>query len=311
MPKKPPSRSPRLCPTEPFAAKEHNQQKLMSLREEKEAADTGSDLSNSDLETNNTIVTMSNSASQPKTAIENLNEQLQELRSQLEAATTNAAFESEECIPLQELLSRQPQNTNVFPTISTSALTTSARASTPSMSSTITTTATAIAMSTGTNMLQRTPYFWPSSMFPPPLPQVTTPSCSSYSQRVPTFLPPLNAFQPLSQTTYVPPPSFATQSSCAPVQSRVGSASGRKLYDLPDFTGKPEEWPIFCTAFQESTAMFGYTNVENIFRLQRCINGDARDVAESLLIHPDNVDRVMSALDFRFGHPECLLRSQL
>lgn len=68
---------------------------------------------------------------------------------------------------------------------------------------------------------------------------------------------------------------------------------------------------MFSTAFKESSAMQNYSKTENMFRLQKCIKGYVREVVESLLIHPDSVGQVMTALEFRFGRPECLLRSQL
>ncbi|XP_065361898.1 uncharacterized protein LOC135955477 [Calliphora vicina] len=85
----------------------------------------------------------------------------------------------------------------------------------------------------------------------------------------------------------------------------------RKTQDLPDFCGDPEDWPLFYTAFTQSTAAYGYTNLENNQRLQKCLKGNAREVIKSLLIHPDNVDAVIEQLKFRFGRPEQLIHSQL
>ncbi|XP_036347765.1 uncharacterized protein LOC118757133 [Rhagoletis pomonella] len=42
----------------------------------------------------------------------------------------------------------------------------------------------------------------------------------------------------------------------------------RKLYDLPEFNGRPEDWPIFLTSLNESTAAYGYSMLENTLRLQ-------------------------------------------
>ena len=107
---------------------------------------------------------------------------------------------------------------------------------------------------------------------------------------------------PLAQM--LPPNSVVSQNS--------GSvAVHRKIYDLPEFSGVPEEWPMFSTAFNNSTTVYGYNNFENCVRLQRALKGDARESVKSLLIHPDNVNMVMEQLRFRYGRPEMLIRCQL
>lgn len=85
----------------------------------------------------------------------------------------------------------------------------------------------------------------------------------------------------------------------------------RKVQDLPEFSGEPEDWPLFFTAYTQSTATYGYTNFENNQRLQKCLKGDTKEMMKSLLIHPDNVNAVIEQLKFRFGRPEQLIHSQL
>lgn len=85
----------------------------------------------------------------------------------------------------------------------------------------------------------------------------------------------------------------------------------RKIYDLPDFSGSPEDWPMFSTAFNQSTAVYNYTNFENCLRLQKALKGEARECVKSLLIHPDNVSMVIEQLCFQYGRPEMLIRCQL
>ncbi|XP_067623360.1 uncharacterized protein [Eurosta solidaginis] len=108
-------------------------------------------------------------------------------------------------------------------------------------------------------------------------------------------------FNPASTPAYTQMSSVAAPSSCLP----------RKMQALPDFCGKPEDWPIFYTAFTESTAVYGYSNFENNQRLQRSLKGEARESVKSLLIHPNNVSNIIEQLKFRFGRPEQLIRSQL
>ncbi|XP_061398464.1 uncharacterized protein LOC133334184 [Musca vetustissima] len=85
----------------------------------------------------------------------------------------------------------------------------------------------------------------------------------------------------------------------------------RKIQDLPEFSGDPEDWPLFYTAFNQSTSAYGYSNLENNQRLHKCLKGEAREVVKSLLIHPDNVEEIIKQLRFRFGRPEQLIHSQL
>jgi len=46
-------------------------------------------------------------------------------------------------------------------------------------------------------------------------------------------------------------------------------------------------------------------------RLRKCLFGEAKDTVASLLIYPDNVRNVMEEMEFRFGRPELLIRTQL
>lgn len=72
----------------------------------------------------------------------------------------------------------------------------------------------------------------------------------------------------------------------------------RKLIDLPEFNGNPEDWPVFSTMFWESSNAFGYSKLENLLRLQKSIKGAARDEVKGLLINPMNVEHVMNRLEF-------------
>lgn len=85
----------------------------------------------------------------------------------------------------------------------------------------------------------------------------------------------------------------------------------RKLYDLPLFSGIPEEWPAFYGSLYETTVTYEYTNLENLLRLQRALQGNAKKAVESMLVHPDNVANVVEELKFRFGRPELIVKSQL
>lgn len=80
---------------------------------------------------------------------------------------------------------------------------------------------------------------------------------------------------------------------------------------LPTFTGKPEEWVTFISAYEHSNEAGGYTNVENLPRLESSIKGAAREFVKSLFTSSDNVPRIMNTLRRMFGRPEQLMRVQL
>lgn len=63
----------------------------------------------------------------------------------------------------------------------------------------------------------------------------------------------------------------------------------RKLYDLPEFNGLPEQWPMFAVSYRETTQRYNYTNMENLFRLQKALKGNAKTKVEAYLIHPESV----------------------
>ncbi|XP_073831631.1 uncharacterized protein [Musca autumnalis] len=134
---------------------------------------------------------------------------------------------------------------------------------------------------------------------PPPL----QPAPSSVAQpSLPTSLPASQS--PLTQQfNAVQQPPYYNNFLMPPLQ--------KKLYDLPNFSGVPEDWPMFSTAFEHSTAAYQYNNFENCLRLQKALKCDARECVKSLLIHPDNVNTVMEQLKFQYGRPELLIRGQL
>lgn len=98
----------------------------------------------------------------------------------------------------------------------------------------------------------------------------------------------------------------------------VGYGSGyqqryeqRKLHDLPIFSGRPEEWPMFASTYRYTSEAYGYTQLENLTRLQKSLSGEAKQAVECLLIHPQHVDLAMRRLEALYGRPEQLVRSQL
>ncbi|XP_075162768.1 uncharacterized protein LOC142235399 [Haematobia irritans] len=79
--------------------------------------------------------------------------------------------------------------------------------------------------------------------------------------------------------------------------------------ELPIFSGNPEEWPLFSSTFDWSTAVCGLTDAENLIRLQRSLRGSALESVEKILIHPTCVPHAISTLKVLFGQPEKIVFS--
>ena len=76
---------------------------------------------------------------------------------------------------------------------------------------------------------------------------------------------------------------------------------------LPMFSGRPEEWPTFISTYRSSTKQCGFSNAENVQRLQACLKGKARDAVQLMLSVPDNVEQAVQTLERRFGRPELVV----
>ncbi|XP_053686216.1 uncharacterized protein LOC128735749 [Sabethes cyaneus] len=79
--------------------------------------------------------------------------------------------------------------------------------------------------------------------------------------------------------------------------------------DLPTFSGSPEEWPIFLSMFNSTTTMCGFTEEENLVRLQRSLKGKAYEAVKCRLMHPGNVGGIMDTLRMLYGQPEVIIHS--
>ncbi|XP_065085825.1 uncharacterized protein LOC135707839 [Ochlerotatus camptorhynchus] len=79
--------------------------------------------------------------------------------------------------------------------------------------------------------------------------------------------------------------------------------------DLPTFSGNPEEWPNFLSMFNSTTAMCGFSEEENLVRLQRSLKGKAYEAVKCRLMHPGNVQGIMDTLRMLYGQPEVIVHS--
>ncbi|XP_053686303.1 uncharacterized protein LOC128735844 [Sabethes cyaneus] len=81
--------------------------------------------------------------------------------------------------------------------------------------------------------------------------------------------------------------------------------------ELPSFSGDPREWPLFYSSFRNSTETCGFTNAENLSRLQRSLKGQALDSVRCRLLIPESVPSVMETLRQLYGRPEILIHTVL
>lgn len=79
-----------------------------------------------------------------------------------------------------------------------------------------------------------------------------------------------------------------------------GQAYPLKILDLLPFGGAPETWPGFVTSHVEMTKAFKYTDLVNMYRLQK---SQSKEAVVNMLIYPQNVDDVMVESALRFGRP--------
>ena len=69
--------------------------------------------------------------------------------------------------------------------------------------------------------------------------------------------------------------------------------SNIKLYPLSNFAGNAEEWQLFIANHRDTIAEFRYSNRQNLMRLYKALQDEARFAVTSLLIFPENVPLVI------------------
>ncbi|XP_062713284.1 uncharacterized protein LOC134290229 [Aedes albopictus] len=65
---------------------------------------------------------------------------------------------------------------------------------------------------------------------------------------------------------------------------------------LPTFSGRMEEWPMFISSYETSTKACGFSDVENLARLQECLKGEALEAVRNA--SPPKADRLASFISF-------------
>ncbi|XP_047996369.1 uncharacterized protein LOC125234202 [Leguminivora glycinivorella] len=81
--------------------------------------------------------------------------------------------------------------------------------------------------------------------------------------------------------------------------------------ELPLFYGEPMEWLQFKQAFEESTRVCNFSDIENMWRLRKCLRGPAKESVNALLISGTSTETVMSTLELQFGNPELIISRML
>lgn len=96
-----------------------------------------------------------------------------------------------------------------------------------------------------------------------------------------------------------------------PLTSEQMAARQFMSKQLPIFKGEPEVWPLFISSFENTTNACGFTNLDNLKRLQDSLQGEALEAVRSRLVLPDAVPGVITDLRNLFGKPEKLLKTLL
>uniref|UniRef100_A0A182PYU1 Uncharacterized protein n=1 Tax=Anopheles epiroticus TaxID=199890 RepID=A0A182PYU1_9DIPT len=79
--------------------------------------------------------------------------------------------------------------------------------------------------------------------------------------------------------------------------------------DLPIFSGLIDEWLVFITAYDRTTASCGYTDDENITRLQHVLRGPALEAVGHLLSFSQGLSEAIETLRSRYGRPDLIVES--
>ncbi|XP_065356442.1 uncharacterized protein LOC135950842 [Calliphora vicina] len=130
-----------------------------------------------------------------------------------------------------------------------------------------------------------------------------------------------NTVQPPNQHNAGPEKGAYKKAQTQPMQQQgnsdrnpnVSQIAARQVIpkELPNFDGNPEDWPLYISNYKNSTEIAGYTDVENLMRLQSCLRGRAKELVKSKLLIPSMVSEIIQTLEMCFGRPEHILDSMI
>ncbi|XP_055622287.1 uncharacterized protein LOC129765875 [Toxorhynchites rutilus septentrionalis] len=83
------------------------------------------------------------------------------------------------------------------------------------------------------------------------------------------------------------------------------------LTTLPRFSGASKDWPKFKKTFHDTTAEGGFSNLENLNRLEQVLKGDAYKTVQQLMINSENVPKIIEKLEECFGRKDLVYKELL
>uniref|UniRef100_A0A182PWK7 PHD-type domain-containing protein n=1 Tax=Anopheles epiroticus TaxID=199890 RepID=A0A182PWK7_9DIPT len=126
----------------------------------------------------------------------------------------------------------------------------------------------------------------------------------------------------MEASAMAPRPSYGVPPPCSTVLGRSAetshelsqsqaSARHTGAAKLPTFSGNPEEWDMFISAYEETTRLCGFTDGENIIRLQQALKGRALKSVQLRLRKAENLEEVLESLRSSYGRPELIVNTLL
>lgn len=86
----------------------------------------------------------------------------------------------------------------------------------------------------------------------------------------------------------------------------IRKAAGR---ELPTFSGDPNDWLLFITAFRRSTEVCRFSEEENLVRLQKALTGRAKESVGAMLCLPGTIPDIIKTLELQYGRPQIIIRN--
>ncbi|XP_062700012.1 uncharacterized protein LOC115258713 [Aedes albopictus] len=122
---------------------------------------------------------------------------------------------------------------------------------------------------------------------------------------------PISSTSRLSRPVDPDPAPLETEENLCVLNRSQLAARQAVSKELPEFYGSPEDWPLFFSMYNSSTQMCGFSNEENMLRLRRCLRGKALEAVRCRLLHPSNVNGVISTLRMLYGRPEAIVQASI
>lgn len=115
----------------------------------------------------------------------------------------------------------------------------------------------------------------------------------------------------VSAAEFIPLADHSSSTSNVPHELSRSQLAARQAIakELPIFSGDPEEWPLFIASYESSTKMCGFSEEENLHRLQRSLKGKALEAVRSRLLYPAGIQGIINTLRILFGRPEVIVHS--